>query len=699
MKLLQESIEFVKEICKDTTFEIWAINNHNKEIINVYGEGFVNVEKFRAYPGKHMIEGFEEDGHKYYVFNFPENIKMILVINDENVELSLENLDRLYQSFFSTYENELVNIKKQEVKILMDSIIAMSTTSDKGELLENIIKSAISMLGKTDAGYIQIYDKSRDALKVEGAYGFNDSIFNFIVTSGDSITGKVYQTTESKIYRSREAIIEAMNLKLMSDRNVKYLEDSKGGKNLQALISVPIKYRDTKLGVMTLIQTTETFPLNESDKIFLESFASQAAVTLMNYELFAEVKENLDNLEVLNQELSNKNHIIDLKNKIYREVSRLSLTNEPLSKIAEVFARIIDVPLLFYNKVRGVIEYNSLDLDEDNIDLDDIINTYSHKYEGEFDYEGLYFHMIENGDMILGYIISEKDIRQDRDFYSIFKEGIMVVTLEVMKKYNLVDTLYKKTHEYFTRLLKSTDERQMIYYADHLNIPMNENFSSMLVEIRNYNNLQILELDLHKLVSSVKEALTDYDMLIYGFHNKVNVLFYGVEEEDLGEVVTLIEPIIKSWKKTEETDIAVGIGGSYMGLENVVRTHEEAEKALRYVTTQEDLQIIKYDSIGINSLFVNQGSEDIQKFIVETLGPLRSEQGQKSNLEETLFAYIDLNKSAAKTADKLFIHINTLYKRIEKIEELLKINFENPEDNLKIQLACHLASENLNNMD
>ena len=221
----------------------------------------------------------------------------------------------------------------------------------------------------------------------------------------------------------------------------------------------------------------------------------------------------------------------------------------------------------------------------------------------------------------------------------------------------------------------------------------------MLVEIRNYNNLQILELDLHKLVSSVKEALTDYDMLIYGFHNKVNVLFYGVEEEDLGEVVTLIEPIIKSWKKTEETDIAVGIGGSYMGLENVVRTHEEAEKALRYVTTQEDLQIIKYDSIGINSLFVNQGSEDIQKFIVETLGPLRSEQGQKSNLEETLFAYIDLNKSAAKTADKLFIHINTLYKRIEKIEELLKINFENPEDNLKIQLACHLASENLNNMD
>ncbi|KAB7709265.1 hypothetical protein F9802_03320 [Bacillus aerolatus] len=83
-------------------------------------------------------------------------------------------------------------------------------------------------------------------------------------------------------------------------------------------------------------------------------------------------------------------------------------------------------------------------------------------------------------------------------------------------------------------------------------------------------------------------------------------------------------------------------------------------------------------------------AEEIERFLNETLAPLQQESDPNNELEHTLYVYIESNKSAAETAAKLHIHINTLYKRLKKIEKLLQMNFNCPEDNLKIQLACHL---------
>jgi DNA-binding PucR family transcriptional regulator len=55
-----------------------------------------------------------------------------------------------------------------------------------------------------------------------------------------------------------------------------------------------------------------------------------------------------------------------------------------------------------------------------------------------------------------------------------------------------------------------------------------------------------------------------------------------------------------------------------------------------------------------------------------------------------LLVYTNSNRSAIQAAEKLHIHINTLYQRLKKIEEALNLSFNNTEDMLKIELACHL---------
>lgn len=60
------------------------------------------------------------------------------------------------------------------------------------------------------------------------------------------------------------------------------------------------------------------------------------------------------------------------------------------------------------------------------------------------------------------------------------------------------------------------------------------------------------------------------------------------------------------------------------------------------------------------------------------------------DLERTLLAYIASDRSASKAADKLHIHINTLYQRVKKIEDILGLSFGNQEHMLRMQLACYL---------
>jgi DNA-binding PucR family transcriptional regulator len=59
-------------------------------------------------------------------------------------------------------------------------------------------------------------------------------------------------------------------------------------------------------------------------------------------------------------------------------------------------------------------------------------------------------------------------------------------------------------------------------------------------------------------------------------------------------------------------------------------------------------------------------------------------------MELTLKTYIAANRSTSITADRLHIHPNTLYHRIRKIEDLLRVDLSEPNDWLTLLLACHL---------
>jgi DNA-binding PucR family transcriptional regulator len=128
----------------------------------------------------------------------------------------------------------------------------------------------------------------------------------------------------------------------------------------------------------------------------------------------------------------------------------------------------------------------------------------------------------------------------------------------------------------------------------------------------------------------------------------------------------------------------------YRGIESIKRSDADATKALTYRSSQKRTGSIEFSEIGINRLFLNLSNEEVEEFLQEIFTPLATPGVRNSDLEQTLLSFIKFNRNAAKTAEDLHIHINTLYQRIKKIEDTLGISLEKPEDLLKMQLAYHL---------
>ncbi|SDK96416.1 PucR family transcriptional regulator [Lacicoccus qingdaonensis] len=271
------------------------------------------------------------------------------------------------------------------------------------------------------------------------------------------------------------------------------------------------------------------------------------------------------------------------------------------------------------------------------------------------------------------------------------EQGGTVLSLELVKKNTLTDIYYKKTHESFTDFINNNHIDSLHGQAKELGLDPSHYFSVSVFKIKAGQDLQALELNIHRLVSFIKKSFPNLSLLVYGFHNKVNLLISTPHLSDQERMSEKLDDLMKKWQQNNGETFAAGVGSTYRGIGNIANSYDEAQKALEYLINRNDSAIIHYEEIGVNRLFVHQQPQEIEFFLEETLAPLKSDK-DNNDLEETLVSYIQLNKSAVDTAKKLHIHINTLYNRLRKIEELLEVSFQDPEDNLKIQLACHLRS-------
>ncbi|GHI00214.1 helix-turn-helix domain-containing protein [Neobacillus kokaensis] len=583
--------------------------------------------------------------------------------------------------------------KSHQLTSIIESIRSITSSLEINEVLDHIVTHAINVISAADAGYVQLYNEETKELFVKSAIGFNEKLQEIKIKIGESITGKVFITSKPVIYYSRSEIYEGMAT--ISKQNLDYIEDASNHLKLKALISVPLIVKDNTIGVMTVQQYDAKGNLTEDDLQLLEGFAAQAAIAIHNARLFKEKNEQLAEIIKLTKTLEEKNNILIKRAKIHETLTRISLQNKSIESIIPELNRIMNREIFFYDNLdsqlypKTTISYPYLS----NEEFSAILRTKNRPFFIEI-YEqreiSYYIYPILSDRVSLGCIIIPLVTPIASQDKMTIEQASSILALELTKQKTQAEVYYKKTHEAFNDLVKCKDDYLLAEMGESLGIQTNSYFAVLLIEIISYSDLQILEAVIHRFISRMKRRLPEQGTLIFGFHNKITVLFSAKDPKEIDYMTEALDSLLFRWGNQEEITMQAGLSTTYQGIEFVSKCFDEAAKSLSFSINRQKTGIMNYKKMGINRLFMTLPSPEIERFIEDILGPLRTEKAQNNELEKTLFTYIKLNQSISETAETLHIHKNTLYHRIKKIEELLKLKLNNPDDYLQILLSRHL---------
>jgi PucR family transcriptional regulator, purine catabolism regulatory protein len=135
----------------------------------------------------------------------------------------------------------------------------------------------------------------------------------------------------------------------------------------------------------------------------------------------------------------------------------------------------------------------------------------------------------------------------------------------------------------------------------------------------------------------------------------------------------------------------VGVGKAYKDLRKINRSYEEAREALKIAQLSEQPSVVFFDNLGFYKILSEKNRDELERFVDELLQPLFDyDRNKKGDLIKTLETYFETNRNLKLTSTRLFTHYNTVLYRIKKIEELINLSLDNPEDTLNLEIAVNI---------
>ena len=145
-----------------------------------------------------------------------------------------------------------------------------------------------------------------------------------------------------------------------------------------------------------------------------------------------------------------------------------------------------------------------------------------------------------------------------------------------------------------------------------------------------------------------------------------------------------------------EIDFLIGIGKTVTGYHELKESFKSSKIALKYIKVirriigDEDKSVIDSTKVGFFYQILEKMKDinQLQAFIPESLNKLRQYDIQKNGeLVDTLECYLNVNQSLKKTSELMFIHYRTVSYRLQKIIEIMNIDFNNPAEVLSVRIG------------
>jgi len=594
----------------------------------------------------------------------------------------------------------------QDLNALMQISNLISITGEFSAVLKKCIEQIKDIMGVTSGGVL-LYDTRINKLVLQRpAFGMDNEKFQeySLEVIGKEKPGmgaavKVFITGRPHISN------HPLNDSITKQEIVDYY-------NVRCALTVPLVVNKECLGVLHLINTYKGYFSQEDARLAL-LLASQLAVVIDNTRTFAQMEA--------------KNRLLLRATEIHNQLTKMVLLGNGLEAITKTLSRLLGRPIQVEDQYLRPLAYgrpSSVDQSEapgpETINGEALCNPevqsflkllQKEKRALPFPNQEQYglktariMSAIQVGTETLGYVsvMAACGFLEELDFMAV-EHAATVYALQFMQQKVAFEVEERIIGQFVEDLVygRIKEENEILNKAGYLGYNLHHYYYVMIICINEngnvlgtpHENSEELSKYSHILVDLVRRIVCEQGFkVITARSNPLLVLVDTGAAKQKQKVHKLAEKIHQSINKKLKKKCTIGISRAAMGLNELKISYKQAEKAFQIANKLRWHYVVPYESLGVFRVFMQVENQEVLKsYLYEILGALLAyDQEKKGNLLETLRVYADSNFNNQRTANRLFIHINTLKYRLERIREIGKLNLDSSEERLNIQLAMKI---------
>lgn len=197
-----------------------------------------------------------------------------------------------------------------------------------------------------------------------------------------------------------------------------------------------------------------------------------------------------------------------------------------------------------------------------------------------------------------------------------------------------------------------------------------------------------------KLVKYVESQLI-YEfknVIIFELEKRIVIVFSKRMEKEIKEAA---ERIVKNCRSmlSKGEKIFIGIGQKTKSMKCISKSYYQAENVLKLQISRNHADEVKgYRGLGLYKLLLCMDDQEIVKeYYQDVLGKLlQYDEAHGGDCCKVLYTYLKYSGSVKETADELFVHRNTVNKKINKIEDITGCDLSVLENRVMFSIAFML---------
>ena len=565
--------------------------------------------------------------------------------------------------------------REQELSALYETAGDLSSLRDLEAVLQAIVRRARQLLD-TDAAYLMLHDEPRQLTYMRVTDGIRTDAFKRTqLRLGAGLGGLVAATCEP--YATADYSADSR----LSDR----IDDVVGGEGLVAILGVPLRRRTCVIGVLFAANRRQR-PFSPDETALLTSLADHAAIAIENASLFAEVQAALDELREANDLVQRHSEQVERATAMHERLHGVMLTGGGLPEVAAATQELLGgdlavldasgLPVVVVGDAgRATAAVEALTAEHGPLPAAAPVAGPGDALRSTVPPDGAPVTAVPvlAGTEALGTVLFAGRTLDDLEV-RLLERAAVVTALLLLRERSIAEAEQRVRGELVDDLVASPqrDPDALHRRAAHLGLDLRTAYVVLVAR------------------PAAPEALT----AVLGSGTLAGEARTGLHAQHDGDLVLLVRADDASAAAVELLErlpgFTVGAAGPGTGTSDVPGLYRDALRCCEVLLhLGRKGQSASAQDLGVYGLLLGAaGSEDVARFVRRTVGPvLDYDRERGSELARTLLTWYACGGNLTRTAAELYVHVNTLYQRLDRVTQLLGEGWRSGDGALQTHLA------------